>query len=442
MELLRRELLSELFSLSIRAVHPYESVLGHARKVASACTAGNCGRLLAVGFGKAACAMAKALEASLGEEPYDGLVITKYGHCTRDRPERTRLFEAGHPIPDENGLKATARAIGLLRAAGAETLVLCLVSGGGSALLVSPVEGIALREKQEVTEMLLRAGADINELNTVRKHLSRVKGGRLAELAHPAGVISLILSDVIADRLDVIASGPTAPDGSTYADALKVLGKYRLTGRVPKGVMEILRKGGEGLLPETPKPGDRVFERVENIIIGNNKMALEAAREGAIKRGFQTEVISSELTGEAREAGAWLAEKAVEAMKRAPRKRLCLISGGETTVTVRGHGKGGRNTELALAFAMDVDEVEGISLLSAGTDGTDGPTDAAGAIVDGKTISIARSKGIDPERHLAENDSYNFFKKAGGLLVTGPTGTNVMDIQIILIEHPQMKKVS
>jgi glycerate 2-kinase len=434
MEPVRRELLSELFSLSVRAVHPYESVLGRARKVASAYTGGNYGRLLAVGFGKAACAMAKALEASLGEEPYDGLVITKYGHCTMDRPERARLFEAGHPLPDENGLRATARAMGLLKGAGAETLVLCLVSGGGSALLVSPVEGIALREKQEVTEMLLRAGADINELNTVRKHLSRVKGGRLAELAHPAGVVSLILSDVIADKLDVIASGPTAPDGTTYADALGVLEKYHLTGRVPQAVMDILRRGGEGLLPETPKPGDRVFERVENIIIGNNKMALEAARQGAMKRGFQTEVISSELTGEAREAGAWLAGKAIEAAKKAPGRRLCLISGGETTVTVTGSGKGGRNTELALAFAMEVDGVEGISFLSAGTDGTDGPTDAAGAIVDGKTTSIARAMGIDPERHLAENDSYNFFKKAGGLLVTGPTGTNVMDIQIVLIE--------
>jgi glycerate-2-kinase len=214
-----------------------------------------------------------------------------------------------------------------------------------------------------------------------------------------------------------------------------VLEKYDLTGLVPRGVMDTLRRGGQGLLAETPKPGDRVFERVENIIIGNNRMALEAAREGAEKRGFRTEVISWELTGEAREAGAWLAGKALEAVKRAPGRRLCLISGGETTVTVRGRGKGGRNTELALAFAMEIDGAEGIAFLSAGTDGTDGPTDAAGAVVDGSTLSGARAMGIDPERHLRENDSYTFFEKAGGLLITGPTGTNVMDIQIILIER-------
>lgn len=434
MEPARKGLLTGLFSLSVRAVHPYGAVLGYAPRVLAAYANGGYGRLLAVGFGKAACAMAKALEDSLGKEPYDGIVITKYGHCAKDFPARTRVLEAGHPLPDENGLRGAEEIMGLLGEAGADTLVACLISGGGSALLVSPIEGITLEEKQEITGLLLRAGADINELNTVRKHLSRVKGGRLAELAYPAGVISLILSDVIADRLDVIASGPTAPDSTTYDDAINVLEKYDPTGRVPEGVMDALRRGEEGLLPETPKPGSRVFERVENIIIGNNAGALEAARKGAEELGFQTEVVSSEITGEAREAGKWLAGKALEAMRSTPHPKVCLISGGETTVTVKGSGKGGRNTELALAFAREIEGVEGITLLSAGTDGNDGPTDAAGAVVDGNIASIARTMGIDPDIHLADNDSYTFFKKAGGLLVTGPTGTNVMDVQIVLIE--------
>jgi glycerate 2-kinase len=437
MEPASKGLLTGLFSLSVRAVHPYEAVLGYAPRVLAAYAEGGYRRLLAVGFGKAACAMAKAFEASLGDEPYDGIVITKYGHCGKDLPARTRVLEAGHPLPDENGLRGAKEIMGLLGEAGTDTLVACLISGGGSALLVSPLEGITLEEKQEITGLLLKAGADINELNTVRKHLSRVKGGRLAELAYPAGVISLILSDVIADRLDVIASGPTAPDGTTYGDAIKVLEKYGLTERVPEGVMDALRRGGEGLLPETPKPGSRVFEKVENIIIGNNVRALEAARKGAEELGFHTEVVSSELTGEAREAGVWLAGKALAARRSSPHPphpKVCLVSGGETTVTVKGSGKGGRNTELALAFAREIEGVEGIALLSAGTDGNDGPTDAAGAVVDGKTISIARSMGIDPDSHLADNDSYTFFKKAGGLLVTGPTGTNVMDVQIVLIE--------
>jgi glycerate-2-kinase len=282
--------------------------------------------------------------------------------------------------------------------------------------------------------MLLMAGANISELNTVRKHVSGVKGGRLAEIAYPAHMISLILSDVIGDRIDVIASGPTSPDTTTYNDALQVLEKYRIRNKALPSVAEVLEKGRKGIIPETPKEGARIFERLENIIIGSNRIALMAAKEEAEKRGLGVEMISSELSGEAKDAGRWLAEKALEIKNSKPLQRtLCLISGGETTVTVEGTGLGGRNMELALSFALEIKDVAGITLLSAGTDGTDGPTDSAGAIVDWKTAIRARDLGINPETYLDNNDSYNFFKKTDELFITGPTGTNVMDIQIMVI---------
>lgn len=330
-------------------------------------------------------------------------------------------------MPDENGLRGTEEIVRLLKNVDENTLVVCLISGGGSALLVSPYEGITLDEKQKITELLLNAGADIYELNTVRKHLSKVKGGRLAEIAYPVKVISQILSDVIGDRLDVIASGPTAPDKTTYNHAIKVLEKYRLIDKAPGSIIDVLQNGAKGLIPETPNDDNPVFEKVENIIIGSNIKALEAANEKAESLGLNPEIISSEITGEARDAGKWLTDIA-----RSKRSN-CLISGGETTVTIKGSGSGGRNMELALAFAMEIEEIEGITLLSAGIDGTDGPTNAAGAIVDGQTVLKAKKIGLNPEEYLNNNDSYNFFKKIDELLITGPTGTNVMDTQIIVI---------
>jgi glycerate-2-kinase len=306
-----------------------------------------------------------------------------------------------------------------------------MISGGGSALLVAPHEGITLPEKQQITQLLLRAGANIQELNTVRKHISRVKGGRLAELAYPARILSLILSDVIGDRLDVIASGPTAPDPTTFQDALGVIGRYDLADKIPEKVLGILMCGARGEIPETPKEKSQAFERVENIIVGSNKKAIEIAEREAAKRGYQVTILSSELQGEAREVGGWLARKAM-AMRDG--SQICLISGGETTVTVKGSGLGGRNMELALAFAQEIKGIRGITFLSAGTDGTDGPTDAAGAIVDGETITRAEAAGHSPEAYLENNDSYHFFKATGGLFLTGPTGTNVMDLQIVLID--------
>ncbi|MEF9427497.1 MAG: DUF4147 domain-containing protein [Candidatus Mariimomonas ferrooxydans] len=281
-------------------------------------------------------------------------------------------------------------------------------------------------------------GADITELNTVRKHISKVKGGRLAEIAYPAKTVTLALSDVIGDKLDVIASGPTAPDTSTFENAINVISKFNLAEKIPRSVMDILSKGREGLIQETPKKHNPVFKNVHNIIVGNNLKALTAAKDKAQSLGLKAEILSSEITGEAGDAGKWLAEKAKATHNElditSEKKEICLISGGETTVTVKGTGKGGRNTELALSFAKEIKGIKGITLLSAGTDGTDGPTDAAGAIVDGETINRAERLGLNSEKYLNNNDSYNFFKQIDSLIITGPTGTNVMDIQIMLIK--------
>lgn len=380
--------------------------------------------------------MARAAENRLADLIDQGVVITKYAHCERQRPQIVKIIEAGHPVPDENGMNGTAGIIKLLRDADEHTLVVCLISGGGSALLISPSQGITLAEKKRITGLLLNSGAQIQELNAVRKHISGVKGGRLARLASPAKVISLVLSDVIGDSLDVIASGPTSPDPTTFSDALSVLEKYRLTDETPESILKTLLDGEKGIVPETPKEDDPVFDKVDNLIIGSSKMALAAAKEKATDLGLSVNILSENIHGEAAEIGEWLAEKAVSRKRNlgAHHKPLCLISGGETTVTVRGKGLGGRNMELALAFAMAIGGAEGITLLSAGTDGTDGPTDAAGAIVDGTTSTKAREAGLDPPEYLRNNDSYNFFSKAGGLFVTGPTGTNVMDIQIVVID--------
>ncbi len=441
-----KNIVYEIFSSAIKAVDPFVIVKEHIGKVHTVFFNENLRQIMIIGFGKASYQMAKAVEESIETDLVTGgIIITKYGH--RPVPDgmgrgtdtdKITVYEAGHPIPDENGFEATEQTIDILKRSDKDTLVVCLISGGGSALFVSPYNGITLREKQTVTDLLLKAGADINMLNTVRKHISKVKGGRLAEIAHPAKVIALIISDVIGDKLDVIASGPTAPDSSTFHDALNVIHECNLDEKMPERVMDVLKRGRDGLIPETPKRGNPVFEDVNNIIIGSNLKALEAAKNKAQAMGFQAEIISSEISGEAREVGKWLAKKSLETRNllrvTRNRKKICLISGGETTVTVRGYGKGGRNTELALGFAKEIEGVDGVTLLSAGTDGTDGPTDAAGAIADGSSIGKAKSLGLNPDKYLENNDSYNFFKETDSLLITGPTGTNVMDVQIILVE--------
>ena len=378
--------------------------------------------------------MAGALVESLGALVDTGLIVTKYAHVSTPLPEKIRVYEAGHPVPDANGLRATGEIFNLVQKADTRTLIITLISGGGSALLVAPQEGISLADKQQTTTLLLKAGADIFELNTVRKHLSRIKGGRLAEAAYPAKVVSLILSDVIGDRLDVIASGPTAPDPTTYGEALAVLDRYHLNNQVPPPVLDLLHRGCRGEVPETPKADSPFLSKVENLIIGSNRQALSAAARRARELGCKVDILAEDQMGEASEVGQRLARQALAAANsQHGNARLCLLAGGETTVTVRGQGKGGRNMELALAFAMEIDGTPGITLLSAGTDGTDGPTDAAGAIVDGATITKARELGIDPQAYLDDNDSYGFFTQVGGLLVTGPTGTNVMDVQIVVL---------
>jgi glycerate 2-kinase len=426
-----------IFNAALGAVDPYAAVKDYVDRIRTICREEGLKKIYVVGLGKAAYPMTRALVDAMRDRIAGGVVVTKYGHAP-DGPfsENITIHEAGHPVPDEYGVAGASKAVELLRKADRETLVICLISGGGSALFVAPAEGLSLDDKQVMTRILLKGGADIVELNTVRKHLSRVKAGRLAEAASPARVLSLVLSDVIGDPLDFIASGPTSPDTTTWAEALAIVTRYDTAGEMPQRILQLLRDGSEGKIPDTPKKGNPLFDRVENIIIGSNRIATEAARTKAMELGYEPVVLTTELQGEARDAARWLYRQVLESQSclSSGRKRIGLIAGGETTVTVRGKGLGGRNTEMALAFAMAIEGTSGITFLSAGTDGTDGPTDAAGAIVDGQTIAKARALGLDPQSFLDDNDSYHFFEKTGGLFKTGPTGTNVMDLQIILIE--------
>ena len=431
------QIIRNIFDESLLAVDPYKAVSRHCDYVLSRYYKEKLNKLCVVSFGKAASLMARALADGVGNALTKGIVITKYGHVgSQHFADTIAVYETGHPIPDENGVRASGEVLKLLKQADESTLVVFLISGGGSALLCCPYEGISLAEKQVVTGLLLKTGANIQELNTVRKHISAVKGGRLAEIAYPAKMVSLILSDVIGDQLDVIASGPTSPDRSTYADAMKVIQKYGLAARMPGNVINILTKGVKGQIAETPKKGAPVFNGMDNIIIGSNAIAIEAAKKAAERAGYKTAVISTELSGEASQVAKDLTRAALDQKILLPRgEKFCLIAGGETTVTVRGGGKGGRNTELALAFGIEIQGEPGITFLSAGTDGTDGTTDAAGAIVTSQMFSEAVKHGLDPQDYLTRNDSYTFFNTLEGLVITGPTGTNVMDIQLILLEN-------
>jgi len=429
-----RDTLKDIFSAAIKAVDPYRSTLNKAPLIREEYQKGAFTRLQLAGFGKAAVPMAKALEDSLGDLISEGTVITKYGHnFPAYRLNKIKVWEAGHPVPDQKGLEAARDLIKMLKGADRETLVVCLISGGGSALLTAPSEGISLADKQETTRLLLSSGADIEQLNTVRKHLSAVKGGQLAQIIYPGRTIALMISDVVGDSPAVIASGPVSPDPATYADALAVLKRLGLEELVPAAVTSRLKQGEQGLKPETPKPGDPIFNQVTPFIIADNRKAREAAGKKAQELGIAFQILPQPVTGEAREAGIKLAEKIL----KKPEKDFFLISGGETTVTVKGKGLGGRNLELALAFAGEIESIKGgVTLLSAGTDGADGPTDAAGAIVDERTVSRGKALGLNPRTFLNRNDSYPFLEKTGDLLITGPTGTNVMDIQLILKRQP------
>ncbi len=391
-------------------------------------------KLYLIGAGKASAAMGRSAEALLGDRIDDGLVVTKYGHGVP--LSRCRLIEAGHPVPDENGMRAMDALLNLIATAGPEDLILCMLSGGGSALTPAPAEGISLSDKQETTRLLLSCGAAIHEINTIRKHLSRIKGGGLCRAANGARIVSLILSDVIGNDLDIIASGITAPDSGTFADCIAILSRYNLLERVPESVSRHLTLGISGRVAETPKPGDPVFAKVRNRIVGSIADALSAAENEARRLGFRPLILTSMIRGESREVAKVLCALAEEIRwsGRPVQAPACLLSGGETTVTLKGHGLGGRNMELALAAGIELAGIPQTLLLSAGTDGSDGPTDAAGAFADGSTIARAEALSISAAAHLADNDSYRFFEPLGDLLITGPTRTNVMDLQILLVQ--------
>lgn len=434
----------KIFQAALLAVDPYKAVHNYlAVKNNILCLGGKLQkrreydltrskRVFIFGAGKAAVPMAAACEQILKRRIDKGVIITKYGHS--GPLKYITVVEAGHPVPDKAGLNGAQKILTLLKESRADDLVIFLTSGGCSALLPLPIPPISLAEKQKLTNLLLKSGATINEINAVRKHISMTKGGNMARLAYPATVINLILSDVVGDDLDVIGSGPLVPDSSTFRHAWDVLEKYDIKPKIPQDVIKHLQSGVEGKIEETPKPGQSYFRKVNNLIIGSNLEALRAAETKAKSMGFSSLILSSQLQGEARELAKFYAAIAKELVKSGNPLSTpsCILAGGEPTVTVKGKGLGGRNTELALAFAIEIQKLKGIAFLSGGTDGTDGPTDAAGAIVTGQTYQNAWKKGIQPENYLKHNDAYNFFKKAGGLLITGPTKTNVMDVHILL----------
>jgi len=391
-------------------------------------------KIFLVGTGKSSNSMAQAIEEIFEDRLTEGVITTKYGHLLPLK--KTQIIEAGHPIPDQKGYEGAKIIHHLLKGSGPEDLVIFLLSGGGSALLPFPVNGIELKEKQEATQLLLDCGADIKEINTIRKHISRVKGGWLAKWAYPSTVIGFILSDVVGDPLDAIGSGPTVPDTSTFDEAWEVLRKYDLLNRIAPSIKNFLKLGKEGKVEESLKMGDVVFEKVYNSIIGSNIISLRAAEKKATSLGLNTLILSSSIEGETREAARFhtaIAKEVISSGNPIPRP-ACILSGGETTVTIKGHGLGGRNQEFALAGALEISGIEKVVLLSGGTDGTDGPTDASGAVADHTTIQRAKSMGMDPKAHLNNNDAYPFFQKLGDLLITGPTQTNVMDVRILLVD--------
>jgi len=391
-------------------------------------------RILVVGAGKASGAMASAVEDIFGDRISKGLINVQKGIRERFDTKHIELNEARHPVPDEGGLLGSKKILKVLDDVSENDLVISIISGGGSALLPLPAGDLSLSDMQDVTQNLLKCGATIDEVNMVRKHLSAIKGGRLAKHTYPATMICLIISDVVGDPLSSIASGPTVPDPSTYSDAYKVLKRYDVWDSIPEVVKTHINKGLTGEIPESPKPEDPYFKKVHNIILGSNRIALKAASDKAGRLGLTPYILTSYIEGEARHVGTVIASLARETTSEECffKKPTAILAGGETTVTVRGEGRGGRNQELALSASLKIKEQKGMVILSAGTDGLDGPTDAAGAIVDGSTLRRAQERDMNPIDYLDNNDSYNFFKNIGDLVLTGSTGTNVNDILIIV----------
>ena len=428
----------QIFRAALRAADPEQAVLRHLRRDGDTLIAGkrryrlnDFDRVQVIGAGKAGAAMARAVERIAGKKLSAGFVNIKDGDAPRTR--RVELNPSGHPVPDQRGFDGARRIASIARAATARDLLICVISGGASALMPSPADPLTLEEMQRTTGQLLACGATIHELNTIRKHVETLKGGQLARLASPARVIALILSDVVGDDLDVIGSGPTVGDTSTFADAAQIFKKYRV---VPaEAVAARIAAGIAGKIPETPRPEDAALRHVQNLIVGSNRLAIDAAAAKARERGYRTLILSTFIEGETVDAAKTHAAivKEILTSARPLRPPACVLSGGETTVTVRGAGLGGRNQEFVLAAGIALEGFAPFTILSAGTDGIDGPTDAAGAIATDQTIPCARAQRIDPREFLKHNDSYHFFERVNGLIKTGPTGTNVMDIRAMLI---------
>jgi glycerate 2-kinase len=433
--------ITRVLSAAIQAVDPYQAVLRHLRREGHSIWVGEQAyeldsfeHIWLVGAGKAGYPMARAALEVLGERVSGGVVIVKEGYAPpKEALPGIELYEAGHPLPDARGVQATRRLISVLERAGPRDWVVSLISGGGSALLTAPAPGITLDEFQGLTGLLLACGADIGQINCLRKHVDTIKGGGLARLAAPARVTALILSDVVGDPLDVIASGPAVPDPSTFGQAWSVLEDYDVLEKIPASIRARLQSGLDGQIPETPKPGDALFERVQNQIVCSNYQAAQAGLVQAAAEGWGTLLLTTFLQGEARQAGRMLGAIARQAAHTGEplRRPFCLAAGGETTVTLRGNGKGGRNQEVAIGAAQELDGLENVILVALATDGGDGPTDAAGAVVSGETLRRARDLGLDGQDYLRRNDAYHFFAPLGDLLLPGPTQTNVNDLTFL-----------
>lgn len=429
----------DIFKAGVACVKPDRLIRDHVTRARELLSAGGetvdlsrVKRVFVAGAGKASGLMARELESVLGDRISGGTVVVKYGHAAACR--NIEVVEAGHPYPDEAGVEATRKIASLCQGAGEDDLVLFLLSGGGSALLADYPEGSSLEEVARLAKLLVNSGADIREINAVRKHVSRVKGGQLARLAHPARVVSLILSDVVGDPLEVIASGPTVADSSTFAEAVGVCRRYGIWERVPDALRRMLADGSEGKIAETPKPGDPLLARATSRLIGNNRLALEACLAYLRKQGLEGEIVTDRLEGDTEDIAAGIvAASLARQAQRPPSQPYALLFGGETTLKVTGNGLGGRNQHLALKAAWLLRDHPGVTLLAAGTDGTDGPTDAAGAVVSHETCRHAAALGMDPRASLRTFDSYSFFRAVGGHVLTGPTLTNVMDLVIVLL---------
>jgi len=395
-------------------------------------------RIFVVGAGKASAAMAQTLEDILGDRLHGGIVATKYDHALKLK--KTQVLEAGHPVPDMAGERASKALLSLAKGTTEKDLVFCLLSGGASAIVPAPCKPVTLAIKQATTRKLLECGATINEINAIRKHLSLFKGGHLAQTLAPSTVITLIISDVVGDYLDVIGSGPTAPDESTFLDCQAILDKYQLCAEIPAEVNKLISDGCAGEEPETCKEGDACFNKVQNVIIAGNSMAVNGAAEAAKELGYTPVVVDYAMEGEAKDVAARFIRLAGEYCDGDHEEKppMCLLAGGETTVTIQGKGKGGRNQELALAAAIELSEMQscrkGISVMSLGTDGSDGPTDAAGALVFPDTVARSDEQSQSARQFLSDNNAYEFFTNTGTLLKTGPTRTNVMDVVAILVD--------